>query len=870
MLPLIWSSMLVAAAHSAWAATLAVDFGADWTKASVVGPKMDILLNTDSKRKFQSVVGWKGAKGERVFGSDSYSVAARFPADTYTSLKVLLGAQFDSQRTQYFKSVAPGTPPHTTARGTVGLTRSDGSSWSVEELIGMQFAYIKQVAESQLGGDLVRDIVVTVPPWYSQFERQAISDAIEIAGMRPLSIINDGAAIAVNYAMTRSFPVTEHHIIYDCGAASTSATLVSFTTSDGNGTKSKAEATVIEVKGVGFDSLLGGGELDRRLRDILVAKFDAMPKVQALGKSVKSDPKALAKLGKEAARVKTVLSSNAEASSGIESLAFDIDFRAKVSRAELEAVTEDLRARWARPVLDALAQSKLTMDDISSIVLAGGSSRVPMVQAALTEIVSEDKLARNVNADEAAVIGASLYGATISRHFRTKNIKVNDISSWDLQVVYDVESKNDPSKARTIHSLLFPHGAKVDSKKNLSLKRKEDFKVALEYKGDVSFPAQIVEATFTGVTEAIANLTADGATDPLVKITVSLDESSMVNIDSAVAFGDVKQDEGIAGKLKGLFGGSSSKAATEGIADETETSSSSESSTYSSSESTSSSATSSDATETTSEAATPTPTPKKDSYNLGITLHYAALPPLTSPEKTESRTRLRALDTAEKNARLNSEARNVLEGYIYRLRDLVSGDKASPFFEFSSESERKKLEDKLEEVSAWMADLGDTASTTELVEKKRSLEAIEHPIEARNKEFHAAPGAIKDLQQALVAGQAFVTSARSNRTGEEELGFEPKYTVAEVDGVERKIAETQKWFDELLAKQDKLARNQDPVLKSAEVDAKGKTLQTQVMRLLKRRWIPKAKKTASAEDSATASETSTSASEEKTHDRSEL
>jgi len=295
MLPLIPVFSLLLAAH---AATLAIDFGNDWTKASVVGPRMEILLNTDSKRKFQSVVGWKGPKGERVFGSDSYSVAARFPGDTYQNLKVLLGAQFDSPRTEYFKSIS-GTPPHTTSRGSVGLTRSDGSTWSVEELIGMQFAYIKQVADTHLGGgDLIRDVVLTVPPWYSQFERRALSDALEIAGMKTLGLINDGAAIAVNYAMTRSFPETEHHIIYDAGSASTSATLVSFTTTSDN--KTKAESTLIEVRGVGFDTLLGGAELDRRIRDILVEKFDASPKVASLGKSVKSDPKGMAKLWKEA------------------------------------------------------------------------------------------------------------------------------------------------------------------------------------------------------------------------------------------------------------------------------------------------------------------------------------------------------------------------------------------------------------------------------------------------------------------------------------------------------------------------------------------------------------------------------------------
>lgn len=221
-----------------------------------------------------------------------------------------------------------------------------------------------------------------MPPFYSQFERQAISDAVEIAGLRPLGLINDGAAIAVNYAMTRSFPTPEHHIIYDAGASSTSATLVTFSTSTSNTTK--AESTIIEVKGIGYDALLGGTELDRRLRDILVSKFSP-----GGGRDIRTDPKGMSKLWKEAGRVKSVLSVNTEASSSIESLAWDVDFKTRVSRAEFEEACADLVPRFAQPIVDALAQSKLTLDDISSLVLAGGASRTPMIQAAIVSVVGE-------------------------------------------------------------------------------------------------------------------------------------------------------------------------------------------------------------------------------------------------------------------------------------------------------------------------------------------------------------------------------------------------------------------------------------------------------------------------------------------------
>jgi hypoxia up-regulated 1 len=193
------------------------------------------------------------------------------------------------------------------SRGAVALRRSDGTEWSVEELIGMQLAYVKGLAED-LAGEKVQDVIVTVPPYYSQFERDAVADAIEVSGLRTLALINDGTAVAVNYAMTRSFPTPEYHVIYDAGASSIRATVVEFA-SDGAG---KSAATQIHVVGVGYDREVGGTELDRRLREILVDEFIGKHK-----RDIRGDKKGMAKLWKEAGRIKTILSANLEAAATV-------------------------------------------------------------------------------------------------------------------------------------------------------------------------------------------------------------------------------------------------------------------------------------------------------------------------------------------------------------------------------------------------------------------------------------------------------------------------------------------------------------------------------------------------------------------------
>jgi hypoxia up-regulated 1 len=185
------------------------------------------------------------------------------------------------------------------------LRQSDGNEWSVEELVGMQFSYIKKLAEG-VAGEKVTDVVITVPPYFSQFQRDAVVDAVEVAGLRTLTLINDGTAVAVNYAMTRTFPTPEYHIVYDAGASSIRATLVSFSTSNAT------SGTQIAVAGVGYDLATGGTELDRRLREILIEAFNTKNK-----KDIREDKRGLAKLWKEAGRIKAILSANNDATATV-------------------------------------------------------------------------------------------------------------------------------------------------------------------------------------------------------------------------------------------------------------------------------------------------------------------------------------------------------------------------------------------------------------------------------------------------------------------------------------------------------------------------------------------------------------------------
>ncbi|KAF9643357.1 actin-like ATPase domain-containing protein [Thelephora ganbajun] len=371
----------------------------------------------------RSSVGWKN--GDRLFGSDAYDLATEFPTDSFNLLKFLQGVPFDSEAVSYYATLsAPDTVK--SSRNTILLRRSDESEWVVEELITMQFSYVKELAES-VASKKVKDVIVAVPPFYTQAERDSVMDVTKIAGLRTLALVNDGTAVAINYAMTRTFPEPEIHIIYDAGASAIRTILVEFSTVEPTGKGKPKAYTQVNVLSSGLDRRSGGAELDHRLLKFLIKDF--MNKNQV---DITKDKRAMSKFRKEANRLK-VVSANDDAVSTIERVYEGIDYSREIQRSQFKATANDLKVRFVIPLHTCLVKAGLTFEDVTSVILTGGASRTPMIQRAVKNIVGESKVGFDVNADEAAVLGAGLYGASLSPQFKTKDIEVSDICMYDIQ-----------------------------------------------------------------------------------------------------------------------------------------------------------------------------------------------------------------------------------------------------------------------------------------------------------------------------------------------------------------------------------------------------------------------------------------------------
>lgn len=249
-------------------------------------------------------------------------------------MKLLLGQPADSPLVKFHQSLY-NIPLNVTDRGTLKLIpnlpvkpNSTQIGYQPEELLALQFTYARELADAASlanpnpalagAGERIVDAIITVPGFFNQFERKAILDAAELAGLKVLTLIDDGSSVAVNYAMMRTFgnkASSETHLIYDVGAASIKASVVGFWMEEEKihaTSKIKKNVTMIELKGFGFEREFGGFYFDRKIRDRLQQDFETQHKVKVAG-----NDRAMIKLLREAGRVKHVLSANAESQSRV-------------------------------------------------------------------------------------------------------------------------------------------------------------------------------------------------------------------------------------------------------------------------------------------------------------------------------------------------------------------------------------------------------------------------------------------------------------------------------------------------------------------------------------------------------------------------
>ncbi|KAF3765743.1 hypothetical protein M406DRAFT_37664 [Cryphonectria parasitica EP155] len=881
-------------------AVLGVDLGTEYIKAALVKPgiPLEIVLTKDSRRKETSAVAFKppqnGAKAgvfpERLYGSDAMALSARFPGDVYPNLKTLLGLPVDSDEVKEYAARHPALQLEShKVKGTVAFKSKDAfttqeQAWLVEELLAMELQSIQKNAENMAGPDTtVRSIVLTVPPFYTIEEKRAVETAAEMAGLKVLSLISDGLAVGLNYATSRTFPninkgeVPEYHMIFDMGAGSTKASVLKMQAREvkdvGKFNKTIQEVVVL---GSGWDRSLGGDFLNGIIVDDMVQKFVESPaakKVGATTEGVKAHGRAMAKLWKDAERLRHVLSANQNTQASFEGLYEDVDFKYKTTRADFEALIEAHAARVGGAIQSALDMAGLNVADLNSVILHGGATRTPFVQKELEKIFGTgDKIRSNVNSDESAVFGASFRAAELSPSFRVKEIRISE------GAVYPAGMKWTDDKSKARHQRIWtPTSHLGAAAKEFTFANKEDFSV--DFYQEV--PASSADVT-TGVEEkATKTLTTKNLTETVsimkekyscepseVHFKVSLRLSSENGeVEVAKAYveceAEVVEKESLMDGVKNLFGFGDKKdqkplkddESSESVDEASTTNSASSSSTTTTTESTTETASSASASE--SAEGKEKKTKQMVSVNVKHELTKSGAPQLDKLDILQSKDRLKAFEQSDKARRQREEALNQLEGFTYKSRDLLDSE---VFIAASTEAERKSLEEKSSAASDWLYDDGADASKDELKKRLKELQDIVTPIQARIEEGTERPKLLGDLKDALKQTEEFVknikdkiaeydawTSSASSVTSSSDSStvtaapsgdfddleddtttttraakmedvlkergpVPPLYTLEDLKETEDIYAKITAWLEEIEPKQEKLGATDDPVM----------------------------------------------------------
>ncbi|ETS01480.1 heat shock protein 70-like protein [Trichoderma reesei RUT C-30] len=792
LLKLLGAAFLFSTNVLAISAVLGVDLGTEYIKAALVKPgiPLEIVLTKDSRRKETSAVAFKPAKGalpegqypERSYGADAMALAARFPGEVYPNLKPLLGLPVGDAIVQEYAARHPALklqahPTRGTAAFKTETLSPEEEAWMVEELLAMELQSIQKNAEVTAGGDSsIRSIVLTVPPFYTIEEKRALQMAAELAGFKVLSLVSDGLAVGLNYATSRQFPninegaKPEYHLVFDMGAGSTTATVMRFqsrTVKDvGKFNKTVQE---IQVLGSGWDRTLGGDSLNSLIIDDMIAQFvesKGAQKISATAEQVQSHGRAVAKLSKEAERLRHVLSANQNTQASFEGLYEDVDFKYKISRADFETMAKAHVERVNAAIKDALKAANLEIGDLTSVILHGGATRTPFVREAIEKALgSGDKIRTNVNSDEAAVFGAAFRAAELSPSFRVKEIRISEGANYAAGITW--KAANGKVHRQRLWTAPSPLGGPA---KEITFTEQEDFtglfyqQVDTEDKPVKSFSTKNLTASVAALKEKYPTCADTGVQfKAAAKLRTENGEVAIVKA-FVECEAEVVEKEGFVDGVKNLFGfgkKDQKPLAEGGDKDSADASADSEAETEEASSATKSSSSTSttksgDAAEST-EAAKEVKKKQLVSIPVEVTLEKAGIPQLTKAEWTKAKDRLKAFAASDKARLQREEALNQLEAFTYKVRDLVDNE---AFISASTEAERQTLSEKASEASDWLYEEGDSATKDDFVAKLKALQDLVAPIQNRLDEAEKRPGLISDLRNILNTTNVFIDTVR--------------------------------------------------------------------------------------------------------------
>ncbi len=397
---------------------IGIDLGTTNSCVAVLdGEKPRVIENAEGDRTTPSIIAY-AADGEILVGQPAKRQAVTNPTNTLFAIKRLIGRRFKDDVVQKDIKMVPYKIVE--ADNGDAWVQVNDNKMAAPQISAEILKKMKKTAEDYLGED-VTEAVITVPAYFNDSQRQATKDAGQIAGLNVKRIINEPTAAALAYGMDKS-KGDKTIAVYDLGGGTFDISIIEIAEVDGE--------HQFEVLATNGDTFLGGEDFDLRLIEYLAAEFK-----KETGIDLHNDPLALQRLKEGAEKAKVELSSTQSTDVNLPYITADASgpkhLNVKISRAKLESLVEDLVKRSMDPCRIALKDAELSVSEIDEVILVGGQTRMPLVQASVTEFFGKEAR-KDVNPDEAVAVGASIQGAVLAGD--VKDVLLLDVTPLSLGI----------------------------------------------------------------------------------------------------------------------------------------------------------------------------------------------------------------------------------------------------------------------------------------------------------------------------------------------------------------------------------------------------------------------------------------------------
>lgn len=713
---------------------------------------IETIANDYSLRATPLCVAFSGKN--RILGVAAKNQQVTNIKNTVYGLKRLLGRKYRDPHVQRELTMLPFNVIEV-ANGNIGIKvnyLNEEHIFSPEQCLAMLLTKLKDVSVAALQTP-INDCVISVPSYFTNNERKALLDSASIAGLNVLRLFNETTATALSYGIYKQdLPAAEEKprnvIFVDCGHSSLQVSAVAF-----NKGKLRMIATTA-------DPNLGGRDFDHMLADHFCREFQSKYKIEA-----KTNARAYLRLLAEVEKLKKQMSANSTSLPlNIECFMDDKDVHADMKRADMENLCESLFQRVEQTLQDCLEQSELSLEDIHSVEIVGGSTRIPAIKQRIERVFNKVP-STTLNQDESVSRGCALQCAMLSPAVRVRDFSVTDVQSYPISVSWEASAEGDAGGNVEI----FPVKQAVPFSRLLTFYRHEPFAVKASYSGNVPYPDKNIGTWI--INDVRPN--AEGKAQK-VKVKLRLNIHGIMSVSSASMY-EAKNTSEDDKEDQQQMNEADQKMETQQNNDEAAAPNE----------------------QTGDKAATPPEDGDKEkkkknvvkSVELPIKSLTYGFSQVELNQYTEQEFKMIAADRQEKE---RADTRNALEEYVYELRDKLSAD--GDLHKFVSENDRSKLVQQLDEMENWLYEEGEDCVRQIYQDKLSELKSKGEPIENRRVEYELRPILFNDFGKSLQLCLKAIDQIRNN---------DPKYahlTQDDLIKLEDAYTNSYKWLEETRSK----------------------------------------------------------------------